>query len=110
MIKTCPECGREFTPKRSSRIYCYDEQCYTIRHRRYNSTNNAKKREKERLYGKIRPYTETSNLLLADDIRKGWSIKQMAKLYDRDEHDLKRHIEKIIADGTVEKIRRKILC
>jgi hypothetical protein len=111
MTKTCPECGREFTPKRSSRIYCYDEQCYTIRHRRYNSTANTKNREKERPYGKIRPYTETSNLLLADDICKGWSIKRMAKLYDRDEHDLKQHIEKIIADGTVEKIiRRKIQC
>ena len=107
MTKTCPECGREFTPIRSSRIYCYDEQCYKIRHRRYNSTANAKKREKERVYGKIRPYTETSNLLLADDIQKGLTIKQMAKLYDRDEQDLKRHIEKIIADGTVEKIIRR---
>ena len=109
MTKTCPECGREFTPIRSSRIYCYDEQCYTIRHRRYNSTNNAKKREKERPYGKIRPYTETSNLLLADDIQKGLTIKQMAKIYDRDEQDLKRHIEKIIADGTVEKIIQRKL-
>jgi hypothetical protein len=33
----------------------------------------------------------------------------MAKLYDRDEQDLKRHIEKIIADGTVEKIIRRKL-
>lgn len=110
MTKTCPDCGATFTPKRSSRIYCYDEQCYTIRHRRYNNTNNTKNRRKAQPEGRIRPYTFTSNMMLVDDIRKGLTIKQMAKLYDRDIHDLKRHIEKITSDGTVEKIiRRKIL-
>ena len=111
MTKTCPDCGAEFTPKRISRVYCYDEQCYIERHRRQNSVTNAKSRRKAKPEGKVRPYTFTSNLMLADDIQKGLTIKQMAKLYDRDIHDLKKHVEKITSDGTAEKIiRRKIQC
>ena len=109
MTKTCPECGEEFTPNRSSRKICYKEECYIKKHRRYNSTNNAKNRSKAQPEGKVRPYTFTTNLMLTSDIQKGLTLKEMAKLYDRDIHDLKKHIEKITSDGTAEKIiRRKI--
>ena len=106
MIKTCPECGRKFTPIRSSRIYCYDEQCYKIRHRR--QAREYQQRQAKSPYGRIRPYTYTSNLLIADDIKKGRSIKWMARMYDRDPDDLKKHIDKIKNDGTLEKILRRI--
>ena len=36
MDKKCPDCGRIFTPKRVSRIYCYDKECFKARHRRQN--------------------------------------------------------------------------
>lgn len=36
MAKKCPDCGRSFTPKRVSRIYCYDKECFKARHRRQN--------------------------------------------------------------------------
>lgn len=110
MTKLCPECGEEFTPKSKDRQICYKKECYTERNKRYSRKNRKKYIRKPEDTGKVRPYTFTSNLMLTSDIQKGLTIKQMAKLYDRDEHDLKRHIKKITSDGTVEKIRRKIKC
>ena len=36
MDKKCPDCGRTFTPKRTTRVYCYDKECFRARHRRQN--------------------------------------------------------------------------
>lgn len=109
MTKICPECGEEFTPKSKDRQICYKAECYVERNKRYSQKNRKKYIRKPEDSGKVRPYSFTSNMLLAEDIQKGMTLKQMAKLYDRDIHDLKRHIEKITSDGTIEKIiRRKI--
>ncbi|NLP33507.1 MAG: hypothetical protein GX918_04985 [Clostridiales bacterium] len=104
--KICEECGEEFIPKRSKRKICYKEECYIKRHRR--QVREYQQRQAKSPYGRIRPYTYTSNLLIADDIKKGRSIKWMARMYDRDPDDLKKHIDKIKNDGTLEKILRRI--
>jgi len=57
---------------------------------------------------KIRPYTETSNILIIQDLEKGWSIQQIAEMYDRDPADLRRHINKILQDGTAGRLKRML--
>lgn len=57
---------------------------------------------------KIRPYTETSNILIIQDLERGWSIQQIADMYDRDPADLKRHISKLLQDGTAGRIKRML--
>lgn len=57
---------------------------------------------------KIRPYTETSNILIIQDLERGWSIQQIADMYDRDPADLRRHINKILQDGTAGRLKRML--
>lgn len=45
--------------------------------------------------GLIRPYSLTSDRLIVEDIEKGLSIEKIAKIYNRDIDDLKKHIGKI---------------
>jgi hypothetical protein len=95
----CKICGREFTKRAKNQKICGDPECKKKRHRlyRYGTTG-----------GKIRPYTTTSDMMILDDIAKDRSITWMAELYDRDVDDLINHIEKILSDGTADKIKRKI--
>ncbi len=45
--------------------------------------------------GLIRPYSLTSDRLIAEDIEKGYTVKKIAQIYNRDVDDLKKHIKKI---------------
>jgi hypothetical protein len=45
--------------------------------------------------GLIRPYSLTSDRLIVEDIEKGYTVKKIAQIYNRDIDDLKEHIEKI---------------
>ena len=45
--------------------------------------------------GLIRPYSLTSDRLIVEDIEKGYTVKKIAKIYNRDVDDLKEHIGKI---------------
>ena len=49
--------------------------------------------------GLIRPYSLTSDRLIVEDIEKGYTVKKIAQIYNRDAADLKKHIGKI--KGTV---------
>lgn len=84
-----------------------------LKTKKYAAIQSVRKK-RHRLYrygttgGKIRPYTTTSDMMILDDIAKDRSITWMAELYDRDVDDLINHIEKILSDGTADKIKRKI--
>jgi hypothetical protein len=45
--------------------------------------------------GLIRPYSLTSDRLIVEDLAKGFPVEKIAKIYNRDVKDLKKHIEKI---------------
>ena len=45
--------------------------------------------------GLVRPYSLTSDRMIAEDIEKGYTVKKIAQIYNRDVDDLKEHIEKI---------------
>ena len=45
--------------------------------------------------GLIRPYSLTSDRLIVEDLAKGFPVEKIAKIYNRDVKDLKKHIGKI---------------
>jgi hypothetical protein len=45
--------------------------------------------------GLVRPYSKTSDRMIIEDIEKGFSIEKIAKIYNRDADDLRKHIKKI---------------
>ena len=47
-------------------------------------------------------------MMIADDILKGYSVTWMAKEYDRDIDDLTKYIDKVTADGSLERMQKKI--
>lgn len=106
IVKNCSECGQHFYGTPYSKItICTRSTC---KQKLYD-----KKQEKiptrtsdMRKMGKIREYSSTSLLLIADDLMKGRSIQWMAQMYDRDEADLEAYIEKVKADGTLEKMQK----
>lgn len=101
----CPICGEQYTyPGKVIKKTCGNRECVLA----YNRILEKKRQKKGAPEGPIREYTETSNILIVKDLEKGLSIKQMAKLYNRDPEDLKRHIKKIIEDGTAGRIKRML--
>ena len=54
------------------------------------------------------PITETSTMMIINDLEKGRSIKWIAEMYDRDQKDLKKHIDQITKDGTVERVSKRL--
>jgi hypothetical protein len=45
--------------------------------------------------GLVRPYSKTSDRMIIEDIEKGYTVKKIAQIYNRDVDDLKKHIGKI---------------
>ena len=52
------------------------------------------KEEKIKL-GLIRPYSVVADRMIVEDIEKGYTVKKIAQIYNRDVDDLKKHIGKI---------------
>lgn len=108
----CPFCEGEYFPKQNRlQATCGSEACLKQRENNYRKALRSKKHKKMR--GECRPnpireYTDTSNMMIVVDLEKGYSLEYIAKAYDRDKNDLEKHIEKIKADGTVEKIKKKL--
>lgn len=106
IVKNCSECGQHFYGTPYSKItICTRSTC---KQKLYD-----KKQEKiptrtsdMRKMGKIREYSSTSLLLIADDLMHDRSIHWIAQMYDRDEADLEAYIEKVKADGTLEKMQK----
>lgn len=106
IVKNCSECGQHFYGTPYSKItICTRSTC---KQKLYD-----KKQEKIptrtsdlRKMGKIREYSSTSLLLIADDLMHDRSIHWIAQMYDRDEADLEAYIEKVKADGTLEKMQK----
>jgi hypothetical protein len=62
--------------------------------RREKAVNEVTQQEKIDS-GLVRPYSKTSDRMIIEDIEKGLSIEKIAKIYNRDVDDLKKHIGKI---------------
>lgn len=108
----CPYCQSEYKVSgKSQKKTCGAKECVKKQNRINNRILYEKRKQKKqqaRLEGKVRPYTETSNMLIVQDLEEGRSIKFMAAIYDRDPEDLKKHIERIIQDGTARKIKQML--
>ena len=108
IVKNCSECGQHFYGTPYSKItICTRSTC---KQKLYD-----KKQEKiptrtsdMREMGKIREHSSTSLLLIADDLMHNRSIHWIAQMYDRDEADLEAYIEKVKADGTLEKMQKSL--
>ena len=59
------------------------------------ATKNGLTQQEKIDIGLIRPYSLTSDRLIVEDIEKGYTVKKIAKIYNRDAADLKKHIGKI---------------
>ena len=66
----CEECGEEFIPKAFKKKNLLQGR---VLHKKTQATGTgiSTTPSKKNPYGRIRPYTYTSNLLIADDIKKG---------------------------------------
>lgn len=103
----CPICGIEYTYiGKKVKNTCGKHKCRVEFDK--NRIKDGSKSEEVTPYGLIREYTEASNIMIVQDLQKGLSIKQMARLYKRDPNDLQQHIEQIIKDGTVGRIKRML--
>ena len=101
----CPICGAEYTFRgKTVKKNCGKEKC----RKEWQRMRDKIKHEQAAPEGRIREYTETSNIMIIKDLENGWSIQQIAQLYDPDPADLKRHINKILQDGTVDKVKRRL--
>jgi predicted transcriptional regulator len=46
-------------------------------------------------WGKVREYSSAADRMIREDLRKGWSIMQIAWEYGRDPSDIRKHIRKM---------------
>lgn len=104
----CPYCKKTVKVASNRRKTCGSKECSKAHNRALSRAHNEKKKQKAAPGSRIRPYTETSNMLIVQDLARGRSIKHIAKMYDRDPDDLQRHIEKILRDGTADRINRML--
>ncbi len=63
------------------------------------ATKNGLTQQEKIELGLIRPYSLTTNRMIIEDLENGFPVEKIAKIYNRDAADLKKHIEKI--KGTV---------
>lgn len=117
--RTCPFCGGIFETKINSRkIYC-SERCKDAdkqkkwRERQKNGlaamvqAAEQKKKRKQYPHPLIRPYTSTSDMLIAGCLLEGYKIPEIAKLLGRDEQDLEEHIQE--AQNSLERWARWLI-
>ena len=99
----CKVCGKEYTYIGNiQRSTCGEESC-TKKHKAL-----IQKEDRKQDLGNIREYTETTIIMIVQDIEKGRSVTEMAEMYNRDQDDVKRLINKIIADGTIGRVKRML--
>lgn len=102
-IVVCKVCGKTFERRKTGPVpsTCGKDDCKKQWHRVYarewKRKNTADINRLEQLIpegpnGKIRPYTDASDMMIRWDLGKEWSIMQMAIEYGRSPKDLKRHI------------------
>lgn len=111
-VKKCIICGKEFLKIGGRRqVLCGDAKCSYERRKQINAKWNGKRRETKNYDTSVRlvrEYTDTANMMIVVDLEKGYSLEYIAKAYSRDKNDLQKHIEKIKADGTIEKIKKNL--
>jgi DNA-binding NarL/FixJ family response regulator len=76
--------------------------------REYRRQQSKKYNQQCAPLGKIREYSSTASMMILRDLEKGWSAQQIAAEYGRDVTDVQQHIEKILQDGTAEKIKKRL--
>lgn len=102
--KVCVVCGKTFeVAGKLNWVTCRNRACVEEHRKRLRNSYY-----KDNIKDKIRPYTETSNMMIISDLDQGRDVHWMAEMYDRDVDDLKKHIDKIIADGTTEKLSKRL--
>lgn len=103
-IIICKQCGQPFEYRKNGPIpeVCENPECHEEWNRKKQRNRARKVRTEERRMekiipegpnGKIRPYTDASDMMIRWDLDKGWSIMDMAIEYGRSPKDLKRHIK-----------------